>query len=74
MSRKRVTIEVEPPTVFREARPERFTVGGFTCPKCDGNGWVWRMNVDAPDWEQSSCPLCGGSCEVSADVTISWRV
>lgn len=78
MSIRKQMIELMPPAVFREARPEKFTVSGFTCPECHGNGWGW---VNAPDdegadrrgWVKRVCPVCGGTKEVSAEVTVRWR-
>ena len=78
MSRKRQMIELSAPSVMREHRPERFTVTGFTCPDCNGNGWGWRQDPDAEDgdrsgWAKVSCPTCGGTGEVDAEVTVNWR-
>jgi excinuclease UvrABC ATPase subunit len=77
MSRTRQIIELTPPAVFREARPEKFTVSGFTCPECNGNGWYWGCERDgAPSsdgWMKVVCPVCGGNKVVSAEVTVHWR-
>lgn len=72
MSRIREMIELTPPAVFREARPERLTVSGFTCPECHGNGWFWSEDGGG-DWEKKDCPVCGGTKEVTAEVVIRWR-
>ena len=64
-------IELMPPAVFREARPEKFTVSGFTCPECNGNGWYWRPC--GKDYEKAPCKTCGGTKVVSAEVTVRWR-
>lgn len=71
-------IELMPPAVFREARPEKFTVSGFTCPECHGNGWAVRFDDDDSDadrrgWVRKACPVCGGSKVVSAEVTVRWK-
>ena len=71
-------IELAPPAVFRESRPERFTVAGFTCPVCHGNGWGWRDDVNEPlaspdGWMKVECPACGGTGEVYAEVTVNWK-
>ena len=71
-------IELFAPSVMREHRPEKFTVKGFTCPECHGNGWGWRQGFDDADvetrgWEHQTCPVCGGTGEIDAEVTINWR-
>jgi len=70
-------IELMPPAVFREARPEKFTVSGFTCPECHGNGWYWGNEHDgapSPDgWMKVVCPVCGGTGEVDAEVSVNWK-
>ena len=71
-------IELSAPAVLREARPERFMVEGFTCPDCNGNGWGWRQGGSNPDadrrgWAKVTCPRCGGTGEVEAEVTVSWK-
>lgn len=78
MSRKRQMIELLAPSVMRLERPERFKIDGFTCPTCNGNGWGWRkddssMKADRRGWGKEKCATCGGTGEVVAEVTISWR-
>ena len=70
MSRTRQMIELFAPAVLREHRPEQFTVKGFSCPECHGNGWWWKS--DGKDYEKTPCRACGGSGEVSAEVTVRW--
>ena len=71
-------IELSAPAVLRDHRPELFAVKGFTCPECEGNGWVWGRDEDAPDadcrgWAKKSCPTCGGTGELDAEVTVNWK-
>lgn len=78
MSRTRQMIELSAPSVMREHRPEHFTVKGFTCPDCNGNGWGWRQDYSDPDagndgYVKKTCPTCGGTGEVAAEVTVSWK-
>lgn len=76
MSRTRQMIELQAPSVMREKRLERFAVTGFTCPECKGNGWVvrlWDSSMDADRWGKVDCPTCGGTGEVDAEVTVSWK-
>lgn len=78
MSRTRQMIELSAPSVLREARPERFTAKGFTCPDCNGNGWGWRQDDGNPDadrrgWAKVTCPTCGGTGELDAEVTVNWK-
>ena len=41
-----------------------------TCPRCEGNGWLWWFEVelagedddtDADDADSFTCPKCGGT-------------
>lgn len=75
MSRKRQMIEVTPPVVYRNVRPEKIKVGGFTCPVCNGNGWNWSHDdYDyRNDWVKKTCDACDGRGSVEALVTIEWR-
>ena len=78
MSRTRQMIELQAPAVMREHRPERFTVKGFTCPVCNGNGWHWGntfddADVDSRGWAHITCSVCGGTGEVDAEVTVEWK-
>ncbi len=71
-------IELFAPAVLRENRPERFTVKGFTCPECHGNGWNLRQTFDDADvesrgWGKEVCPVCGGTGEIDAEVTVNWK-
>ena len=71
-------IELSAPKVFREHRPEHFAVKGFTCPECNGNGWCWREEINDPlarpdGWLKVDCPVCGGTGEVDAEVTVNWK-
>lgn len=68
-------IEVQAPPVMREGRTESFTVKGFMCPACDGNGWTWARDDDecSPDYIRKCCAACHGTGEVDAVVAISWK-
>lgn len=73
-------IELSAPSVLRENRPEKFSVVGFTCPNCNGIGWGWRRNdgtrfdwFDGGGFVKATCPTCGGTGEVDAEVTVNWK-
>lgn len=78
MSRKKQMIELSAPQVLREHRPEKFLVKGFICPDCNGNGWGWRQdyeneNADSRGWYKATCPACGGTGELDAEVIVNWK-
>lgn len=58
---------------MREHRPEKFTLKGFTCPECNGNGFGWCQVAGGDGWGRRACRICGGSGEVAAEVTVSWK-
>ncbi len=78
MSMKKQVILLETPPTIQEGKPERFVVDGFTCPECHGNKRVWRQkfaddDMDDRGWVKTVCPVCGGTGEVEAEVTVNWR-
>lgn len=40
--------------------------GGITCRQCNGTGFI------TSDYSKESCPMCGGSGEVAAKITVEW--
>ena len=68
-------IELQAPAVMREGRAEKFTVKGFTCPSCNGNGWHWAPDTDegSHDYTKKCCETCLGTGEVDAVVAINWK-
>lgn len=76
MGIKKQVILLEVPNVIQG--PETYTVDGFTCPECKGQGWVWREDPDDPDarpdgWIRKACPVCGGTGLIEAEVTVNWK-
>ncbi len=71
MSMKKQIILLDAPQVIQADRPETFTVEGFACPECKGNGWHWEELFN--EYYKEPCQVCGGTGEVCADVTIRWR-
>lgn len=51
---------------------EVLTVRGLRCGYCQGNGWFWGMD-DMGQSVKRPCPMCHGSKEVDAKVTIEYR-
>lgn len=78
MSMKKQIVLLETPPVIQGGKPERFVVDGFTCPECRGNKTVLRQDFDDADvdvrgWGKTVCPVCGGTGEVEAVVTVHWQ-
>lgn len=71
MSMKKQIILLESPQVIQADRPETFTVDGFSCPECKGQGWHWAE--DGADYTKVPCKVCGGTGEICAEVTVNWR-
>lgn len=44
---------------------------GHTCSYCHGNGWFW--NEVQGENIKKDCPVCHGSGELDAVVTIEWK-
>lgn len=73
MSRVRQMIELFAPPVMREGRPEKFTVKGFTCPECHGNGWHWDVDFSGMCEVKEPCRACNGTGMVDAEVAVHWQ-
>lgn len=50
---------------------EAFTIGGFRCNYCCGNGWFWKESEFGSPYKDP-CPMCGGSGLMKARVTVAW--
>jgi DnaJ-class molecular chaperone len=66
-------LEINPPvlTTFTK-RNETFTVGGHTCPYCNGKGLVCGRQTGADEYDADTCPVCGGTGSLRAEITIRW--
>ena len=69
MSRLRTSIEIESPKIGLEA--ERVSMGGFVCNECNGTGFI--LTDKRRSLVNMKCPVCGGSGELHADITVEWR-
>jgi len=52
---------------------ERLVVRGLCCGYCKGQGEVLRRDATTHEWEYLKCPLCKGSGDLDADVTVEWK-
>ena len=43
-----------------------------TCGYCKGNGWFWGTEEGSREDVPVSCPVCGGSGELDAIITVDW--
>lgn len=70
MSCVRKSIELSAPmgTPIQEA----FTLDGFRCNYCQGNGYFWYEDEYGHPCKHT-CPMCEGSGLMKARVTIVWR-
>ena len=48
---------------------EAFT--GFECSNCHGSGWVLALG-ERNETVRNTCPVCGGSGRLKAEVTTKW--
>lgn len=51
---------------------EVFVSSGHKCCYCQGNGYFWGRD-DVSEAVKEPCPMCGGSGELDAIVTVEWR-
>lgn len=72
MSKNKQFISVTPPMFLNEGgQKENLLSPGHKCSYCHGNGWFWgeegreRVKID--------CPVCKGSGELDAVITIEWK-
>lgn len=70
MSRVRKTVELQPPGL--DFKKELLVSPGHRCGYCKGNGWFRDSYIHGED-TKTACPMCGGSGEVDAIVTIEWK-
>lgn len=70
MSRVKRTVELRPPSC--DITKEVHTSLGHVCEYCHGVGY-FASNFPLLDDEPSPCPVCGGSGQVDAIITIEWK-
>ena len=52
---------------------ETFVLTGYDCPRCHGSGEQWDVSPADGQPRIASCPMCGGSGRLDAEVTVQWR-
>lgn len=52
---------------------ENFVSTGHKCGYCKGNGWFWGTEEGSREDVHVSCPVCGGSGELDAIITVDWK-
>ena len=77
MSTRKNIIELETPPYLTVGKPDEaalevFCSPGHVCSCCNGNGWIWGEN-EIGEPIHKDCPVCGGSGELEAVVTIEWK-
>lgn len=73
MSKKKTMIEVCPGKLYPGGpMRELLMSSGHTCSYCHGNGYFWGHD-ELGHPEKSDCPVCGGSGELTAMVTVEWK-
>lgn len=75
MSEIRKQLELSSPSCLREgmANRENFVSTGHKCGYCKGNGYYTGMEEDSRDTVHKTCPVCGGSGELDAIITVDWK-
>ena len=73
MSKQQHALLIQPPLFPKECPVERVEFGGFPCSYCHGNGWFWGTEEGSREDVHVSCPVCGGSGELDAIITVDWK-
>lgn len=75
MSRKLKYVELCPPGYMRTGRPNKEVLvsNGHVCNYCQGNGWFWGDDENTHERIKKDCPVCGGSGQLDAVVTVEWK-
>jgi DnaJ-class molecular chaperone len=71
MSRKITEIVLDAENIAVTGQVDGFYSKGHVCGYCHGNGWIWGRNKYREE-QQEECPICGGSGELDAIVTVKW--
>lgn len=70
MSKVNKTIELCPPRLLQ--RKEELTSRVHPCAYCQGNGYFWGIDEQG-EGIKKTCPICEGTKEVDALITIEWK-
>ena len=71
MSKTTRTIELRHPDHYRPGSKETLISRGLLCNYCSGNGFFWGSDQYGRR-TKCECPVCKGSGEVDAFITIEW--
>lgn len=71
---KEIQLEICPPAYMcKGPNRENFVSTGHKCDYCKGNGWFWGTEEGSREDVHVSCPVCGGSGELDAIITVDWK-
>ena len=70
MSKVKRILELHPPD--GEASKECLTSPGHVCGYCNGKGY-FTLPKGHQEVETRGCPVCGGTGQVDAKITIEWK-
>lgn len=74
MSRIKKQLELAPPMWMQpDAMTETFTSTGYTCPRCQGNGWHWAVRHEDGMLVKAPCTMCGGAGRLDAAISVQWK-
>ena len=72
MSRILKQLELVTPSFMSKGRNREMLVSpGHKCGYCQGNGWFW--GEEHHESVKVNCPVCGGSGQLDAIVTVDWK-
>ena len=63
-------VELKPPTV--QQNKELLTSPGHVCGYCHGKGYFEALWYEK-DKEETICPVCDGTGQVDAIITVEWK-
>ena len=74
MSRIKKQLEICPPAYMcKGPNRENFVSTGHKCGYCKGNGWFWGTEEGSREDMRKPCPVCEGSGELDAVITVDWK-
>ena len=72
MSEKKNMIEIKPPALLNcDGFAERYAVGGFECPYCDGRR-EFVHETGRNEYKRTKCEVCSGKGKIKADIVVRW--
>lgn len=74
MSKIEKQLDICPPAYMGKGlNRENFVSTGHKCDYCKGNGWFWGTEEGSREDVRKSCPVCEGSGELDAIITVDWK-